>query len=136
MPSGAVTWCPGSRRGRRACCTTTVRTRDFDFPNGRWCHGLVLGIGINAAAWTRGSASTAGTVARLQPGRLQFSGILPGYTIALVQAVYSDPKGTPIPLARYEAQRSPGTRRANAGRTVRGLVSSCLNTQLGIQGAR
>jgi hypothetical protein len=29
----------------------------------------------------------------------QFSGMLPGYTIQRVQAVYSDPKGTPVPLA-------------------------------------
>jgi hypothetical protein len=29
----------------------------------------------------------------------QFSGTLPGYTIQRVQAVYSDPKGTPVPLA-------------------------------------
>jgi hypothetical protein len=29
----------------------------------------------------------------------QFSGNLPGYTIQRVQAVYSDPQGTPVPLA-------------------------------------
>jgi hypothetical protein len=29
----------------------------------------------------------------------QFSGTLPGYTAGRVQAVYSDPKGTPVPLA-------------------------------------
>ena len=29
----------------------------------------------------------------------QFSGRLPGYSVGRVQAVYSDPKGTPVPLA-------------------------------------
>ena len=29
----------------------------------------------------------------------QFSGTLPGYTVERVQAVYSDPRGTPVPLA-------------------------------------
>ena len=29
----------------------------------------------------------------------QFSGALPGYTVERVQAVFSDPRGTPIPLA-------------------------------------
>lgn len=32
-------------------------------------------------------------------GVFQFSGTLPGYTVERVQAVYSDAKGTPIPLA-------------------------------------
>ena len=31
----------------------------------------------------------------------QFSGTLPGYTVERVQAVYSDPRGTPIPLAGF-----------------------------------
>jgi hypothetical protein len=29
----------------------------------------------------------------------QFSGTLPGYAVQRAQAVYSDPKGTPVPLA-------------------------------------
>src|SRR5271166_35914 len=35
----------------------------------------------------------------------QFSGTLPGYTAERVQAVYSDPKGTPIPLAGQSCLR-------------------------------